>query len=173
MPLHRFFRSIEAVESGPDLNRILAGAGNPWVLIVRPGEMIGDALSEEIAAAVAEPAKAWAFRIRTQPLYAGKPLLISHDNAGGEVRLVHQRHARLRDGEWKVDGSIVRMRHAFTRETFPTITAHQAYLRSRGVPHSLLRRLLLFSRNAIVTGAWYRSRATLRYLWIEAGYDTS
>ena len=171
MPLHRYFRSVEAVESGPDINRILAGAANSWILIIAPGEFVTDRLAKEISDAVTEPARAWAFRIRTQPMYAGKPLLL--DSSEGEVRLVHQRHARLREGSWKVDGTIVRMNNGFARETFASVDAHEEFLQKRGVPHSFVRRILLFTRNAIVTGAWRRSATTLRYLWIEAGYDAT
>jgi hypothetical protein len=53
--------------------------------------------------------------------------------------------------------------------SFDSVTAHREYLEKSGVPHSLLRRLLLFAHHAIVTRA--RDANTLRYLWIEAGYD--
>ena len=47
--------------------------------------------------------------------------------------------------------------------------AHREYLEKNGVPHSLLRRLLLFVHHVVVTRA--HDANTLRYLWIEAGYD--
>jgi hypothetical protein len=52
--------------------------------------------------------------------------------------------------------------------TFDSADEHRAYLEKSGVPHSLLRHALLFLRNARTF-----DRNTLRYLWIEAGFDKS
>ena len=43
------------------------------------------------------------------------------------------------------------------------------YLARTGVPHSGLRRLLLFAHHVVTTRALDRN--TRRYLWIEAGFD--
>ena len=64
--------------------------------------------------------------------------------------------------------------------SFASVEEHREYLAKNAVPHSLLRRLLLFAQPrwhdpgemvkiAIVTRA--HDANTLRYLWIEAGYD--
>ena len=54
------------------------------------------------------------------------------------------------DGEWAID-------------------EHRQYLEKNAVPHSTLRRALLFAHDVVVTRA--RDANTLRYLWIEAGFD--
>jgi hypothetical protein len=180
--LQQHFSAIEAIDStlpretrledrGAELNRAIAAAASPWVLILREAELVDPRLADEIQRSIGEPPRAWGFRVRTELLYDGQPLLLTQ--SAGEIRLVHQRHARFRDQNLNVEGTIVRMEHPLTQTTFSTSALHEEFLRARGVPHSLLRRFLLFSRNALVTGALWRSRATLRYLWLEAGYDLS
>jgi hypothetical protein len=180
--LQQHFSGIEAIDStlpretrlvdrGAELNRAIAAAANPWVLVLREGEHVDLALAEEIKRSIGDPPRAWGFRIRTRLVYDGQPLLLTEGD--GEVRLLHQRHARFRDQNLNVEGTVVRMEHSLTQTTFGTTAQHHEFLRARGVPHSLVRRIFLFSRNAFVTGALWRSRATLRYLWLEAGYDLS
>jgi hypothetical protein len=53
--------------------------------------------------------------------------------------------------------------------SFESADAHREFLAKSGVPHSMLRRLLLFAHHAVLARA--RDANTLRYLWIEAGYD--
>jgi hypothetical protein len=53
--------------------------------------------------------------------------------------------------------------------TFATAEEHRAHLAAKAAPHSWLRRVLLFTSYALSTRA--RDRNTLRYLWVEAGYD--
>src|SRR5437763_16488734 len=67
-----------------ELNRAVDAAANDWIVIVRERESVGEALAAEIAEAVSA-SKAWGFRIRTVPLYAGKPLHIG--SPAGELRL--------------------------------------------------------------------------------------
>jgi hypothetical protein len=55
-------------------------------------------------------------------------------------------------------------------ETFRSPEEHRAYLEKTAVPHSWLRHRLLFARNALAARA--RDQNTLRYLWIEAGFDS-
>lgn len=168
-PLTRHLTRIEQVvtnlsarvrfaEHRAELNRAIDVAANDWILILRERETIGDALAAEIAVAQ----NAWAFRIATVPVYAGKPLRIGED---GEIRLFHRRHL-LRRGELMVEGSVVRMQNALHAITFASYEEHRAYLQTHGVPHSVLRRVLLFLRNARTLDA-----NTLRYVWIEAGFD--
>jgi hypothetical protein len=148
-----------------ELNRAVDAASNDWIVIVRERESVGGPLAAEIAEAV-EGAKAWGFRIGTVPLYAGKPLRIGARS--GELRLFHRRHF-LRRGELGVQGTVVRLDQALTAITFGSSDQHRAYLMKTAVPHSSLRRTLIFLRNAVLTRA--RDANTLRYLWIEAAFD--
>jgi len=60
----------------------------------------------------------------------------------------------------------VRLRNALQARTFDSPAEHRAYLEKHAVPHSSLRRTLLFLRRARTLDA-----NTLRYLWIDAGFD--
>ncbi len=148
-----------------ELNRAVDAASDDWLLIVREREVVDEAAAREITDAM-RAQSAWGFRIRSVPMYAGKPLRIGVND--GELRLFHRRHL-LRRGELGVQGTVVRLNNVLRSMSFETVAAHREYLAKIGVPHSLLRRLLLFGHHAIVTRA--RDANTLRYLWIEAGYD--
>jgi hypothetical protein len=148
-----------------ELNRAVDAASDDWLLIVREREVVDDAIAAEITTAM-RAQTAWGFRIRSVPMYAGKPLRIGMDD--GELRLFHRRHL-LRRGELGVQGTVVRLNNVLRSMSFDSADAHRDYLAKNGVPHSLLRRLLLFAHHAFVTRA--RDANTLRYLWIEAGYD--
>lgn len=154
-----------------ELNRAIDAAGSDWLLIVREREVVDDALGKEIAAAIGA-AKAWGFRIRSVPTYAGKPLLLGE--AHGEVRLFHKRHYLrfANKGEWEevaVQGTVIRLAALLRSVTFASYEEHRAELARRAAPHSMLRRVLLFVRYLVGTRA--RDANTLRYLWIEAGFD--
>jgi hypothetical protein len=154
-----------------ELNRAIDAATADWLLIVRERETIDDALATEIATAAAE-SKAYGFRIRSIALYAGQPLHL--EEGSGEVRLFHRRHylRHANKGEWDeimVQGSVVRMTNAFRSITFATAEEHRAHLAAKAKAHSKLRQVWMFARYAIGTGA--RDANTLRYLWIEAGYE--
>ncbi|HEY6844154.1 MAG TPA: hypothetical protein VI391_08305, partial [Thermoanaerobaculia bacterium] len=69
-------------------------------------------------------------------------------------------------GELGVQGTVVRLRNAIHARTFDSPEEHREYLAKNAVPHSRVRRVLLFLRGARTFDA-----NTLRYLWIEAGYD--
>ncbi len=150
-------------EKRAELNRAIDAASSDWLLILRQREGIDAALAEEIGASIAA-ADAWGFRIRVVPLYAGKPLRLGRD--AGELRLFQRRHL-LRRGDLAVQGPVIRLQHPLLARTFDSSEEHRAYLEKKGVPHSALRRSLLFLRNARTLDA-----NTLRYLWIEAGFDT-
>lgn len=147
-------------ESRAEINRAIDAAANDWILIIREREMIDIALAAEIARSL--DGKAWGYRVRTLPLYAGRPLRIGD---AGELRLFHRRHL-LRRGEIAVEGAVVRMQNTLHTITFASYDEHRAYLEKNAVPHSALRRLLLFVRNVRSFDA-----NTLRYIWIEAGFD--
>lgn len=154
-----------------EFNRAVDAATADWVLILREREEIGDDLAAEIANA-ASAGKARGFRIRSVPLYRGKPLRLTAD--GGEVRLFHRRYyiRFANKGQWEelsVQGSVVRLARELRSVTFATDEEHRLHLAERAAPHSWLRRVLLFAAYAISTRA--RDANTLRYLWIEAGFD--
>jgi hypothetical protein len=147
-----------------ELNRAIDAASSDWILVLREREFVDPSLAVEIAGAMAA-ADAWGFRIRVVPLYAGKPLRLGGD--AGELRLFHRRHL-LRRGDLSVQGTVIRLRNPLQGRTFDSAEEHLAYLSKTGVPQSALRRTLLFLRNARTF-----DRNTLRYLWIEAGFDQS
>jgi hypothetical protein len=134
---------------------------------VREREVVDDALAQEVADAM-KAAKAWGFRIASVAHYAGAPLRIG--GSEGELRLMHRRHV-LRRGELLVQGTVVRLTNALRSVTFATPEEHRAHLAGRAAPHSSLRRALLFLRYALATGTLDRN--TLRYLWVEAGFDAT
>ena len=150
-----------------ELNRAVDAASDDWILIVRERETIDDALAKEIADAMTA-AKARGFRIRSTPIYAGKPLLIGVDKAG-ELRLFHRRYF-LRRGELAVQGTVIRLEHDLRSMSFESVAQHREYLEKNSVPHSSLRRALLFIRYAM--SARTLDANTLRYLWLEAGFDS-
>lgn len=150
-----------------ELNRAVDAASADWILIVRERETIDDLLAKEIAGA-ANAAHAWGFRIRSVPFYAGKPLRIGRED--GELRLFHRRHF-IRRGELAVQGTVIRLGNSFHSVTFASSEEHRDYLAKQAAPRSALRRALLFVRYVLSSGA--RDANTLRYLWIEAGFDMS
>lgn len=157
----------ELTKHRAELNRALDAATSDWILIVREREVIDEALAKEIAAAIAS-GKARGYRIRSTAYYAGKPLLLAIDKAG-ELRLFHRRYF-LRRGEIAVQGTVIRLDHELRSITFDSTQHHREYLEKNAVPHSSLRRALLFIGYA--THARTLDRNTLRYLWIEAGFDS-
>jgi len=157
----------------PELNRAIDAASADWLLLLREREVIDHALAGEIANAVRE-GRVWGFRIRSVPWYANRPLYIGRDP--GEVRLFHKRHYMrfANRGEWEeltVQGTVMRLEQSLHSVTFESAAAHRDYLAKTGVPHSALRRALLFIRYFLSTRTFDVN--TLRYLWIEAGYDRS
>ena len=155
---------VDLATARAELNRAVDAAAHDWILLVREREFVDSALAAEISASIAA-ADAWGFRIRVIALYAGKPLRLG--GGPGELRLFQRRHL-LRRGELAVQGTVVRLRNALQALTFESSEEHRAYLEKHRVPHSSLRRMLLFLRNARTLDA-----NTLRYLWIEAGFDQS
>ena len=153
---------IAFADARAELNRAIDAAAHDWILIMRERETIDAPLASEIAAALQEP-RAWGFRIETLPLYAGKPLRLG---AEGELRLLHRRHL-LRRGALQVEGTIVRMQNSFHALTFESADAHRAYLMETASRRSLRKRALVFLRTARTADI-----NTLRYLWIEAGFES-
>lgn len=153
------------------LNRAIDAASADWILIIREREVISASLAGEIATSAGE-AKAWGFRIPVVPYYAGRPLRLGRSE--GEVRLFHKRHYLrfANKGEWEeiaIQGTVIRLTNALHAVTFGSHEEHRAWLEKTAVPHSLLRRTLLFLRDAIGTRALDGN--TLRYIWTEAGFD--
>jgi hypothetical protein len=155
----------------PEFNRAVDAASSDWIVIIRERETVDADLAKEIVDA-ATAAKAWGFRIRTLPIYAGKPLKLPVDE--GEVRMFHKRHYMrfANKGEWDelmIQGTVVRLQNAFRALTFDSAAAHRDYLARTAIPHSTVRRTLLFLRDALVTRTVDAN--TLRYIWTEAGFD--
>ncbi|HYM60534.1 MAG TPA: hypothetical protein VEZ11_06535 [Thermoanaerobaculia bacterium] len=156
------------------INRAIDAAASNWILILREREVTDDSLADEILAVAAEEnAKAWGYRIRVVPLYAGRPLRLGSANSG-EVRLFHKRHYLrfANKGEWdeiNVQGTVVRAQGPLHAITFDSPMAHRGWLERTAVPHSALRRVLLFLHDAVAARAFDTN--TLHYLWIEAGFD--
>ncbi|HYS55716.1 MAG TPA: hypothetical protein VER58_18300 [Thermoanaerobaculia bacterium] len=153
---------VAFAEKRAELNRAIDAATPDWILVLREREHVDRALGEEIARVIGA-ADAWGFRIRVTPIYAGKPLRLGRD--AGELRLFHRRHV-LRRGELAVQGTVIRLHNPLQTRTFDSPEEHREYLEKRGVPHSSVRRALLFLRNARTL-----DKNTLQYLWIEAGFD--
>jgi hypothetical protein len=156
-----------------EFNRAVDAASADWVLIVRERERIDESLAQEIFD-VASAAKVRGFRIRAVPYYAGKPLKLAHEE--GEVRLFHRRNYMrfANKGEWDeimVQGTVVRLTHELRSITFTSEEEHRDYLAKHSAPHSALRHLLVFL--GYVAGTRVLDANTLRYLWIEAGFDTA
>ncbi len=154
-----------------ELNRAIDAASSDWVLVVREREIVDDALAAEIAEA-ADAARARGFRIRSVPYYCGKPLRIGSEE--GEVRLFHRRYYMryANKGAWQqltIQGTVVRLTNILRSMSFDRVESHREQLARTAVPHSNLRHVLLFLRYA--AGAGTLDRNTLRYLWIESGFD--
>ncbi len=153
-----------------EFNRAIDAATADWVLIVRERENVDETLAKEIASAMSA-AKAWGFRIRAIPYYAGKPLHVTHD--GGEVRLFHKRHYMrfANKGEWDevtVQGTVIRLTASLRSVTFASAEEHAAQLTKSAARNSWPRRALTFVRYVAATRAFDAN--TLRYLWVEAGF---
>jgi hypothetical protein len=154
-----------------EFNRAVDAASTDWMLIVRERETIDEALAQEIAEAVGG-AKAYGFRIRSVPFYSGKPLLLSRQE--GEVRLFHRRHYLrfANKGQWEellIQGTVVRLANPLRSITFASPEEHRAHLAKIAAPHSALRHGLLFLGYLLAIRVLDAN--TLRYLWIEAGFD--
>ena len=158
-------------EHKAELNRAIDAASNDWIVILREHEAVDELLAAEIVRSMSE-ARAWGFRIRTLPIYRGRPLRLGAGD--GEIRLFHRRHyarfeARREARAMRVQGTVVRLDSPLRAATFNTSADHREHLAARFVPHSALRQALIFLRNAIALRTVDAN--TLAYLWIEAGFD--
>lgn len=167
-------RDASLSDAQPALRAAVNRASHDWVLLLRDGEGVPAPAAAELSASVTEPPKAWGFRLRVQPSCGGRPLLLD-PALSGEIRFFHRRHARFdlrgRGAEMNVEGTVLRLREPLGREMFASHEAHRAWLATHGVPHSSLRRVLLFAKRAWVSRALLGSRVSLRDLWDEAGWD--
>ncbi len=157
-----------------EFNRAVDASTADWMLIIREHEFIDPAMAKEIADTVSG-AKAWGFRFRAVPYYAGAPLRLGGSSgSGGEVRLFHKRHyiRFAAKGEWDeiaIQGTIVRMSGEIRSVTFESEGEHRAWLEKSATRRAPLARIALFVRYAISAGTLDRN--ALRYLWIEAGFS--
>lgn len=149
-----------------EFNRAVDAATNDWLLIMREPEVVGETLAAEIIASIAS-SNAWGFRIRTLPIYAGSALRLPLDD--GEIRLFHKRHYLRHAAETSIQGTVIRLNHAFHAVTFESSAAHREYLARTARRRSTIRQALLFLRDALATRT--ADANTLRYIWTEAGFD--
>jgi len=178
--LQQVFESLELIETnldplrsfaseGGSVNRAIDAAQHDWILLLRQHEKISSDLAKEISESMGIAPRAWGYRIPSATFYRGKPLRLEAAPEL-ELRLLHRRHARFKGASEFVQGTVVRTGAGFEKQSFATAEEHGAFLATSGVPHSTLRAVLIFTRNAIATGALLRPN-DLRYLWIEAKYD--
>ena len=167
-PLTTRFQRLEQIvlDDPAGRNRAIDAASNDWILILQERETISEALADEIRSVLADP-KARGFRIRSIVMYSGRPLRLG--DGEGEIRLFHRRYYMRFAKPFSIQGPVVRLREPLCSMSFESPEAHRAYLMERAVPHSSPRRLLLFLRYA--AGARTIDPNTIRYLWIEAGFD--
>jgi hypothetical protein len=153
-----------------DLNRAIDEAAADWVLVLRAGEIVTPALAEELGAAV-ERQRAWGFRLRAETHCCGS--ILRDRDEEGDVRLFHTRHARFTPGgrDPKVQGSVVRLCSPLVVRRFATTAEHQAFLSENGVPHSTLRRILIFMHRLFAERLLFRGANAVRHAWMEAGFD--
>ena len=69
-----------------------------------------------------------------------------------------------------MQGTIIRLTNELRSITFDSVEHHREYLMKNAVPHSTLRHVLLFMRYAMSARTFDAN--TLRYLWIEAAFDS-
>jgi hypothetical protein len=155
-----------------ELNRAIAAAANEWVLILREREFVDPELAEEIYRATVEPAKAWAYRLRSIAFYNGAPLRIGQKD-DGEIRLFHRRHyvrfeAKKEATAMRVQGTVIRLDAPLRSMTFATPEEHLLHLERTAVNHSFFRRLGVFAQSLVTVRTLDAN--TIRYLWIEAAY---
>ena len=155
--------SLEAHRA--ELNRAVDAATADWILIVREREKVDADLAAEIALSI-EAAKAWGFRIRTEVLYAGRPLRLQEND--GELRLFHRRHF-MRRGDLLVQGTVIRLASPLRAMSFASSEEHRQQLAAHGRRRSPIRRVLRWL--GYLVAARTLDANTIRYLWIEAGFD--
>lgn len=153
------------------LNPIVDEADANWILLVRSGERVSDALASEVATSASADPKAWGYRIAGRALYCGRALAIGRGDPG-EIRLFHRRKARLQpDGRMKVQGTVVRLASALEVVLYATEHEHLDTLRTSGrEPVGSVRRLARWAAAVVRNGPRALAFPTRRYLWIEAGW---
>jgi len=183
--LSPFFPTVEqvstALASDADLglfrgetNRALDSASSRWVVILRQRETISPALAREISDAATDAPRAWGFRIRTELQYCGKVLRLNRPD-DGEIRLLHTRHSRFElkkeSREMKVEGTVLRLSNPLDVSTFVNEADHRSHL-SRRRARSFPFRVIRFVVTLLASATALRSSSTLRYLWLEAGFES-
>jgi len=156
-------------------NIVLRKARHDWVLLLHEAESVPLPLISEIERVTRSGAQAWAFRISVVPYYRGRPLRLRVRAA--EIRLIHRRHCRFDErstsGELKTEGPVIRLQQTLRLDTYDSTGEHRSYLERTAVPHSRLRQILIFAARALSTTSALSGLNTMRYLWIEAGFDHS
>lgn len=143
-----------------------------WALLLQKNERVTSELAIEIARRAVDQPSAWGFRIPVEPFLGDVPLRLSSSRGKQEVRLYHKRHAKLDDGKVRPKGTVTRLAVPIRDVLYETPRHQVADYESRGVPHSLARRLTLTLVWTIREGALF-SPDTIGYLWRRAAWDLS
>lgn len=145
-----------------------------WVLLLREGEVVTPSLAVEIERIAVDKPVAWAFRLESLLHYCGRPLYRRQRKEGGEIRLFHGRKCRfLPRGSTKVlqsRGTVVRIAVPLERDLHDSRESHLRALEAEGVPHSPLRRFLVFL-SRLWRDRWRLTGPSVRFHWREAGWD--
>lgn len=158
---------------GRQLNRFIDEAQSDWIVVLRGGESVGNALAAEIREAIGSD-RAWGYRFLVEELYCGVPLP-ARERSAGEIRLFHRRRARFVADpgarEMHVQGTVVRLRRPLTFIRYASAEEHAAVLAASGARRNRISHLVRFIREAARSGAIFRSASVLRFLWIETQYE--
>lgn len=151
------------------INPLVDEAAHPWVLLLRAGEQVGEALAAELTAASAGE-RAWGYRVPVRAWYGGSRLPLK-DDAIGSIRLFHRRQARFVENpggrEMKVQGSVVRLTEPLDSIIYSGSDAHRAAI--QGAPKSTSGQLATFAAELMRRPTALFRRAERTYLWIESG----
>lgn len=143
-----------------------------WVLLLRTNERVTADLAGELSARATEQPAAWGFRIPIVPFLGDSPLHLASLANRQEVRLYHKRHAKLADGAVRPKGTVTRLSVPIRYVLYETARHQVADYESRGVPHSLPRRLTLTLVWTLKEHALAHP-PTIGYLWRRAAWDLS
>lgn len=151
------------------INPLVDDAAHSWLLLLRAGEQVGEALAAELTAASASE-RAWGYRVPVRAWYGGSRLPLKDDPIGS-IRLFHRRHARFVENpggrEMKVQGSVVRLTEPLDSVIFSGSHAHRAAI--QGAPRSTSGQLAAFAAELTRRPTALFRRAERTYLWIESG----
>lgn len=176
--LERHF-DVERIEIARDqqdrerlVNAAAFEASANWILLLEEDERIPSALADEIAKRAVDQPASWAYRIPIVPMIGDERLHLRSRKERLEIRLYHKRYSKLDSGVVRSRGTIMRLGVPIHHVLYETARHQMADYESRGVPHSLPRRIALFLLWSLQERA-LTSATTLGYLWRRAAWDLS